>query len=69
MYDRGLRRILGDVREFSRVAWPRWEMREYQAEVASRIAQSVLGGEGRQFAVAFARQSGRTRCWRNLRFT
>lgn len=54
-----LRRVLEDVGEFSEVLWPRWKMREYQARVAREIAGSVMRGEGRQFAVVFARQSGK----------
>ncbi|MDQ3703620.1 MAG: hypothetical protein M3437_00075 [Chloroflexota bacterium] len=54
-----LRRVLEDVGEFSNVVLPRWTMREYQARVAREIADSVMRGEGRQFAVAFARQSGK----------
>lgn len=54
-----LRRVLEDVGEFSNVVWPRWRLREYQARVAREIAESVKGGEGRQFAVVFARQSGK----------
>ena len=48
-----------EIEGFSREAWPRWELRSYQKTVAREIAKSVLRGEGRQFAVAFARQSGK----------
>jgi hypothetical protein len=54
-----LRESLNDLGEYSRVAWPRFALREYQARVASEIARSVWHGEGRQFAVVFARQSGK----------
>src|SRR2546426_9724372 len=53
------RRTIDDVGEFSRVMWPRWRLRAYQERVAREIAHSVIGGEGRQFAVVFARQSGK----------
>lgn len=51
--------MLENITRFSRTMWPHWEMRPYQAEVAREIARSVAKGEGRQFAVAFARQSGK----------
>lgn len=54
-----MRRVLDDVGEFSRVVWPKWRLREYQAGVAAQITGSVAAGEGRQFVVAFARQSGK----------
>ena len=44
---------------FSGRWWPSWKMRPYQAEVAEEIVRSVERGEGRQFAVVFARQSGK----------
>src|SRR2546425_1037457 len=52
-------RAIDDVGEFSRVTWPRWRLRAYQEQVAREIARSVIEGEGRQFAVVFARQSGK----------
>jgi hypothetical protein len=55
----GLRAIIEDIRAFSRVTWPHRALRPYQAEVAAHIARSVAGGAGRQFAVVFARQSGK----------
>lgn len=39
--------------------WPQHKFREYQARVAREIAGSVINGEGAQFAVVFARQSGK----------
>lgn len=51
--------MLEDVGEFSGVMWPRWAMRGYQSRVAAEIASSVKRGDGRQFAVVFARQSGK----------
>lgn len=54
-----VRTLVKDVKEFSRVAWPTMQMREYQGRVAAEIARSVLRGGGRQFAVVFARQSGK----------
>src|SRR5437868_6879262 len=53
------RRMVNDVGEFSRVVWPRYRLRAYQEIVAREIASSVVRGEGRQFAVVFARQSGK----------
>ncbi len=52
-------RAVEDVGEFSRMMWPRWRLRAYQERVAREIARSVMEGEGRQFAVVFARQSGK----------
>src|SRR5919205_3709443 len=53
------RHVLEDVAEFSRVVWPGHRLREYQARVAREIAASIAEGQGRQFAVVFARQSGK----------
>lgn len=47
------------VSEFSEALYPRWQLRPYQCEVAEQIVRSVEQGAGRQFAVAFARQSGK----------
>lgn len=55
----GLAGILDEVGQFSRVAWPRTAMRAYQVEAAREVARSVERGGGRQFAVVFARQSGK----------
>ena len=48
-----------DIGRFSRFVWPNVALRPYQARVAREIASSVLSGEGRQFAIVFARQSGK----------
>lgn len=48
-----------NIQDFSQLLWPRYTLRAYQREVAARIAASVARGEGRQFAVVFARQSGK----------
>src|SRR6188472_1967853 len=48
-----------DIGGFSEATWPRWVLRGYQARVAWEIVRSVEGCEGRQFAVAFARQAGK----------
>lgn len=56
---KSLDEVIPNVREFSRVAWPSMEMREYQVRVAAEIVRSVLRGGGRQFALVFARQSGK----------
>lgn len=58
-YNASLARAIDDIGKFSRVMWPRWQLRSYQERVAHEIAQSVVRGEGRQFAVVFARQSGK----------
>jgi hypothetical protein len=55
----GLRRALSDVGEFSRVFMPGRRLRPYQIEPARAIAESVLHGLGRQFAVVFSRQAGK----------
>jgi hypothetical protein len=47
------------IEEYSRIFWPQWEMRPYQAKVAREIVRSVVKGAGRQFAVVFARQAGK----------
>jgi hypothetical protein len=52
-------RAIGDIGEFSEEMWPRWQLRAYQERVAREIVHSVARGEGRQFAVVFARQSGK----------
>jgi hypothetical protein len=48
-----------NIRDFSERSWLRWKMRPYQWKVAEEIVRSVERGEGRQFAVVFARQSGK----------
>jgi hypothetical protein len=59
MFDERIREIIEDAGSFSHFVWPRWRLREYQARGAREIARSVMRGEGRQFAVVFARQSGK----------
>jgi len=54
-----LDRLLGDVDTFSRGLWPERVLRPYQTEVARAIVASVQEGQGRQFAVVFARQAGK----------
>jgi hypothetical protein len=51
--------VLTDIAAFSGAIWPHFKLRRYQLEVAREIESTVRGGEGRQFAVAFARQSGK----------
>jgi hypothetical protein len=55
----GLRPLLRDVGEYSRVLLPGYRLREYQVGPARAIAQSVTGRLGRQFAVVFSRQAGK----------
>ena len=53
----GLRPLLRDVGEYSRVLLPSYRLREYQIGPARAIAESITGGLGRQFAVVFSRQA------------
>jgi len=54
-----IRRALTDVAVYSHLALPEWGLRRYQMGPARAIAESVLRGRGRQFAVVFSRQSGK----------
>jgi hypothetical protein len=54
-----LRPLMQDVGEFSRVVLPGQRLRGYQLVPARAIAESVMRGLGRQFAVVFARQAGK----------
>src|SRR5438477_533904 len=40
-------RAMGDVGEFSRLAWPRYRLRAYQERVAREIARSVMRAQAR----------------------
>ena len=55
----GLRPLLRDVGEYSRVLLPSYRLRKYQIGPARAIAESITGGLGRQFAVVFSRQAGK----------
>jgi hypothetical protein len=55
----GLRPLLNDVGEYSRVLLPGYRLRNYQIVPARAIAESVMGQLGRQFAVVFSRQAGK----------
>ena len=55
----GLRPLLRDVGEYSRVLLPAHRLRDYQLGPARAIAESITGRLGRQFAVVFSRQSGK----------
>jgi len=57
--EEGIRRALTDVALFSRLTLPAWGLRRYQIGPARAIAESVVRGHGRQFAVVFSRQSGK----------
>ena len=59
MFDARIQERIEDVEALSEFLWPQWRLREYQSRVAGEIARSVVGGEGRQIAVVFARQSGK----------
>lgn len=54
-----LRPLLRDVGDYSRVLLPQQRLRGYQLEPARAIAESVVHGLGRQFAVVFSRQAGK----------
>nr|MBA2278239.1 hypothetical protein [Chloroflexia bacterium] len=54
-----LRRALTDVEDFSATLVPGYRLRPYQLPAARAIIASVLGREGRQFAVVFSRQAGK----------
>ncbi len=47
------------IEAFSREMWPRTPLRSYQLDVATQIIDSIERGLGSQFAVVFARQSGK----------
>jgi hypothetical protein len=55
----GLRPLLRDVGEYSRVLLPAQRLRAYQIGPARAIAESVTARLGRQFAVVFSRQAGK----------
>jgi hypothetical protein len=55
----GLRPLLRDVREYSRVLLPTHRLRGYQLAPARAIAESVTRALGCQFAVVFSRQAGK----------
>src|SRR5215213_3286720 len=55
----GLRPLLRDVGEYSRVLLPKHRLRGYQLAPARAIAESVTRALGCQFAVVFSRQAGK----------
>src|SRR5215204_649758 len=55
----GLRPLLCDVGEYSRVLLPTHRLRGYQLAPARAIAESVTRALGGQFAVVFSRQAGK----------
>ena len=55
----GVKGALNDIGAFSRAAWAAVALRGYQVDAAREIARSAERGDGRQFAVVFARQSGK----------
>jgi hypothetical protein len=55
----GLRPLLRDVGEYSRVLLPTHRLRGYQLAPARAIAESVTRALGCQFAVVFSRQAGK----------
>jgi hypothetical protein len=55
----GLRPLLRDVGEYSRVLLPSHQLRRYQIGPARAIAESVNERLGLQFAVVFSRQAGK----------
>ena len=48
-----------DPETFSAEMWPRTKLRPYQLDVAKQIIDAIERGRGGQFAVVFARQSGK----------
>lgn len=50
---------LADIDTFTRTAMPGYSLRGYQVDAAREIAGSILAGRGDQFAVVFARQTGK----------
>lgn len=57
--ERGLALVHSDIEAFSRATLPGRTLRRYQLPAAQAIAESVLGGLGRELAVVFSRQSGK----------
>src|SRR5215212_9651907 len=55
----GLRPLLADVGEYSRVLLPGYRLRGYQLGPARTIAESITQRLGRQFTVVFSRQAGK----------
>ncbi|MCA9877145.1 MAG: hypothetical protein KC442_05175 [Thermomicrobiales bacterium] len=53
------RRVLTDFEACSRLLLPDYALRPYQVEPGRAVLRSVMRGEGRSFAVVFARQSGK----------
>jgi hypothetical protein len=51
--------VLNDPALFSRWLAPGHVMRPYQLEAATVLAESILAGQGDQFAVVFSRQAGK----------
>src|SRR5215218_4801746 len=54
-----IRQAIADIDDYSRIAIPGYRLRAYQVEPARAIAQSVVGHDGRQFAIVFSRQAGK----------
>ena len=57
--EEGLKLIHSDPLRFSQAVMQGKALREYQTPAARAIAASVIGGQGREFAVVFSRQSGK----------
>ena len=55
----GLRPLLADVGEFSRVLLPSHRLRGYQLAPARAVAGDIVAGGGGQFVWVFSRQSGK----------
>jgi hypothetical protein len=55
----GLRPLLADVGEYSRVLLPAYRLRGYQLVPARAVAADIVTGGGGQFAWVFSRQSGK----------
>jgi hypothetical protein len=55
----GLRPLLHDIGEYSRVLLPGYRLRDYQLGPARAVAGDIVRGGGGQFAWVFSRQSGK----------
>src|SRR5918993_2713213 len=55
----GIRPLLADIGEFSRVLLPSHRLRGYQLAPARAVAGDIVAGGGGQFVWVFSRQSGK----------
>lgn len=57
--EQGLRRLYGDIGNFSEAVAGEYNLRLYQLEPARAIIRAVQAGKGGQFALIFSRQAGK----------